>query len=206
SQPEQGMQGTQGQRCPNFGMHGLLVFLRPPSGHNGPRDTTFVAGSEKVTFDVKYSGLRPQNPADEFVTGRHSEQRDCGFGKGDRLGSIMKRPLSSKNWRFIGVAACPRVLRSDCGWIILWRGRRRGGVDVVVDHRHCRGCAYDQRQGKCDLGLGRHRRGSYFEMSLSAIEFAQMRREVTCLEFTTTCSTRCHVWTNESLRASNEVA
>ena len=42
-------------------------------------------------------------------------------------------------------------------------------------------------------------------MSLSAIEFAQMRR-VLCLEFTTTCSTRCHVWTNESLRAFNEVA
>src|SRR5262249_40496231 len=116
-------------------------FPRPPSGHNGPRDTTFVAGSEKVTFDVKYFGLRPQNPADEFVTGRPSEQRDCGFAKGDTLGSIMKRPLSSKNWRFIGVAARSRVLRSDCGWIIVWRGRRRGGVDVVVDHRHCRGCA-----------------------------------------------------------------
>ena len=43
-------------------------------------------------------------------------------------------------------------------------------------------------------------------MSLSAIEFAQMRREVTCLEITTTCSTRCQVWTNESLRAPNEVA
>src|SRR5262245_11783586 len=42
--------------------------------------------------------------------------------------------------------------------------------------------------------------------NLSAIEFAQMRREVTCLEFTTTCSTRCQVWTNESLRAPNEVA
>src|SRR5215510_9358989 len=41
-----------------------------PSGHNGPRDTTFVAGSEKVTFDVKYSGLRPQNPADELYDGR----------------------------------------------------------------------------------------------------------------------------------------
>jgi len=41
---------------------------------------------------------------------------------------------------------------------------------------------------------------------MSAIEFAQMRREVTCLDFTTPCSTRCHVWTNESLRAPNEVA
>src|SRR5262249_35216786 len=29
SQPEQGMQGTQGQRCPNFGMHGLLVSPDP---------------------------------------------------------------------------------------------------------------------------------------------------------------------------------
>jgi hypothetical protein len=38
---------------------------------------------------------------------------------------------------------------------------------------------------------------------MSAIEFAQMRREVTCLEFTTTCSTRCQVWTNESLRAKS---
>src|SRR6516165_11402355 len=64
-------------------------------------------------------------------------------------------------------------------------------------HRRCT-CTKDERCGNCDHGLGRHRRGSYFEMSLSAIEFAQMRREVTCLEFTTTCSTRCHVWTNES--------
>ena len=64
------MQGTQGQCCPNFGMHGLLVSLRPPSGHNGSRDIRFVAGSEKVTFDVKYSGLRPQTPADELCDGR----------------------------------------------------------------------------------------------------------------------------------------
>src|SRR6516165_5138046 len=48
----------------------LLVSAPSPSGHNGPRDTTFVAGSEKVTFDVKYSGLRPQNPADELCDGR----------------------------------------------------------------------------------------------------------------------------------------
>src|SRR6516165_2170370 len=72
-------------------------------------------------------------------------------------------------------------------------------------HRRCT-CTKDERCGNCDHGLGRHRRGSYFEMSLSAIEFAQMRREVTCLEFTTTWSTRCQVWTNESLRAPNEVA
>ena len=82
-----------------------------------------------------------------------------------------------------------------------------GGADLVVDHcrRRC-GCAKDKRRCKCDHGPGRHRRGSYFEMSMSAIEFAQMRRGVTCLEFTTTCSTRCQVWTNESLRAPNEVA
>src|SRR6516165_8826146 len=49
-----------------------MVCLFPPHPrreHNGPRDTTFVAGSEKVTFDVKYSGLRPQNAADEYGMG-----------------------------------------------------------------------------------------------------------------------------------------
>jgi len=30
---------------------------------------SFVAESKKVTFDVKYSGLRPQNPADELCDG-----------------------------------------------------------------------------------------------------------------------------------------
>jgi len=44
--------------------------LRSPSSHNGSRDIRFVAKSEKVTFDVKYSDLRPQNPADEFCDGR----------------------------------------------------------------------------------------------------------------------------------------
>src|SRR6516164_2656709 len=44
-------------------------LLRSPSSHDGSRDTTFVAGSEKVTFYVKYSGLRPQNPADELCDG-----------------------------------------------------------------------------------------------------------------------------------------
>src|SRR5262249_21272812 len=124
-----------------------------------------------------------------------------------RLVSVMKRPLSLKDWCFIGVAACHRVLGRDRGGIVLRGERRKGGIGFVVDHRHPRCiCAKDERCSNCDHGLGRHRRGSYFEMSLSAIEFAQMRREVTCLEFTTTCSTRCQVWTNESLRAPNEVA
>jgi hypothetical protein len=41
-----------------------------------------------------------------------------------------------------------------------------------------------------------------------AIKFAQMKRKVTLVQFTTTCSTRCKVSThgNDGLRAANEVA
>jgi hypothetical protein len=113
----------------------------------------------------------------------------------------MKRPLSLKNRCFIGVAACHRVLGRDRGGIVLRGERRKGGIGFVIDHRHRRcTCAKDERCGNCDHGLGRHRRGSYFEMSMSAIEFAQMRERG--------YMPRIHddVWTNESLRAPNEVA
>ena len=140
------------------------------AGHNGPRDTTFVARSEKVTFDVKYSGLRPQNPADELCDGRTASSVIAALAKAARVSNEAAIVLE------IGASS---VLQS---------------------------ATKDERCGNCDHGLGRHRRGSYFEMSLSAIEFAQMRRAVTCLEFRMTCLTRCQVWTNESLRAPNEVA
>src|SRR5262249_41363060 len=54
---------------------------RTPAGHNGPRDTTFGAGSEKVTFDVKYSGLRPQNPGDELCDGRTASSMIAALAK-----------------------------------------------------------------------------------------------------------------------------
>src|SRR5262249_3749708 len=48
----------------------FVCFPPTASGQEGSFELTFVAGSKKVTFDVKYSGLRPQNPADELCDGR----------------------------------------------------------------------------------------------------------------------------------------
>src|SRR5262245_30454726 len=89
-------------------------FPRPPSGHNGPRDTTFVAESAKVTFDVKYSGLRPQHPADELCDGRTASSVIAVLAK---AGSC--QAIALENRCFIGVAACHRVLGRDRGGIVL---------------------------------------------------------------------------------------
>src|SRR5215471_1858808 len=135
-------------------------FPRSPSSLNGSHKITFVTEAAKVTFDVKYSGLRPQNPADELYDGRPASKRDCCFSEG-RLVSVMKRPLSLKNRCFIGVAACHRVLDRDRGGIVLRGERRKRGMGFVIDHRHRRStCAKDERCGNCDHGLGRHGRDS----------------------------------------------
>jgi len=61
----------------------------------------------------------------------------------------MKRPLSSKNGRFIDVATCHRVLGRDRSGIVLWGERHKRGVGFVIDHRHRRcTCANDERCGK----------------------------------------------------------
>ena len=66
----------------------------------------------------------------------------------------MKRPLSSKNGHFIGVATCHRVLGGDRSGIVLWGERRKGGVDFVIGHRHRRsGCAKGEHDSKSDRGL-----------------------------------------------------
>src|SRR5262249_35139194 len=96
------------QRCPNFGMHGLLVSLRPPSGHNGSRDFIFVAGSEKVTFDVKYSGLRPQNPADELCEGRTASSVIAALAKAARVSN--EAAIVLEKWVLRRCPSRPRVL------------------------------------------------------------------------------------------------
>jgi hypothetical protein len=102
-----------------------------------------------------------------YVMGLHGQQRDCCFSEG-KLVSVLKRPLSLKNGRLLGVAACHRVLDRDRGEIVLWGKRRYGGVDLVVDYCHRRrGCAEDERRGSYHHGSDRHRRDSYFETSTS---------------------------------------
>ena len=46
---------------------------------------SFVAESKKVTFDVKYSGLRPQNPADELCDGRTASSVIAALAKAARV-------------------------------------------------------------------------------------------------------------------------
>src|SRR6516165_4661233 len=97
---------------------------RSPSGHNGPSDTSFVAGSEKVTFDVKYSGLRPQNPADELCDGRTASSVIAALAKAARVSNeaaiVLEKSVLHR------CAACHRVLGRDRGGIVS-RGERRKG-------------------------------------------------------------------------------
>ena len=69
SQPEQGTQGMHGQRCLNFGMHGLFVSFRSSSSPMARATASFVAESKKVTFDVKYFRPETSTPVDELCDG-----------------------------------------------------------------------------------------------------------------------------------------
>jgi len=58
-----------GQRCLNFGMHGLLVSFRSSPSPMARVTARFVAESEKVTFDVKYFRPEASDPVDALCDG-----------------------------------------------------------------------------------------------------------------------------------------
>src|SRR5262245_37860381 len=78
------------------------------------------------------------------------------------------RQLAAKNCRARGVVTCHPVSTINRRRALLGK-RRTGAEDFAVGHRHSRrGCTKNKRGGKCDHGLGKHRRHSHFAMSVVA--------------------------------------
>src|SRR6516165_3477944 len=101
-----------------------------------------------------------------YVMGPHSEQRDCCFAKKGQVRVNNEAAIVLEKWALHWCRNLPPGLGGDRSGIVLWGERRKGGVDFVIGHRHRRsGCAKGEHDSKSDRGLGRHSRGSSFEMS-----------------------------------------